>query len=107
MLATTSWDLTAILVLFVGCVLTSASVAILVKWALIRFAVELEYRVDSLEDRISREVKVRAQERSVESRKSKDDLVAWAQEAKEEPTKVKPQFSALDQWRHNKMVGKS
>ena len=105
-MTTISWDLTAILILFCGCVVVSGIVATLVKWALIRFTVELEYRVDSLEDRIAREVKVRGQERSVESRKSKGELLEWAEGQKEgagaEPAKNSP----LDQWRLDKMVGK-
>lgn len=105
-MTTTSWDLTAIIILFVGCVLVSAIVATLVKWALIRFTVELEYRVDSLEDRIAREVKVRGQERSVESRKSKSELLEWAEGEKGGVGGEAAKTSGLDQWRADKMVGK-
>jgi len=106
-MTTISWDFSAILVLFVGCVLVAFITSILTKWALIRFTVELEYRVDSLEDRIGSEVKKRAQEKSVESRKGKDDLVEWAQNAKAESTPGEQPLKPFDEWRRKKMAGKA
>lgn len=47
-------------------------------WTLRRFVIELEYRVDDLEGRISREVKKRGQEASVAKRAENTDLDEWA-----------------------------
>jgi hypothetical protein len=102
---TTSWVLTAILLPFLAGGVAGVCMGVLTKWGLIKFAVELEYRVDSLEDRISKEVKTRAQERSLEARRSNKSLLEWAQNGAEEPH-TPSAFPDLQSWRKNKMVGK-
>ena len=104
---TTSWDLTAIIVLFAGAVIVSLCTAIVAKWSLIRFAVELEYRIDGLEQRISSEVKKRAQEKSVEQRKGNQSLVDWANSETQEPQAHAPPKASFNDWYRKKMVGKS
>lgn len=103
---TSSWDITVILVLLACSGVVSICTAIVTKWTLIRFVVELEYRVDSLEDRIGTEVKKRAQEKSVASRAGQDQILDWAKEQKVSPPKIPNAFPELADWRKGKMVGK-
>ncbi len=92
--------------MLLGCsFVVSLFTAILTKWTLIRFTIELEYRVDSLEDRIGSEVKKRAQEKSVEARTSKDTLLEWAKEQKGGGVTAPNAFPGLADWRKGKMVG--
>jgi len=103
---TSSWDIPVIFMLLGCSFVVALFTALLTKWTLIRFTVELEYRVDSLEDRIGSEVKKRAQEKSVESRANKDTFLDWAKEQKNGPDAQPTAFPGLADWRKGKMGGK-
>jgi len=102
---TTYWYIIALIVLSGWVSVVSLCTALLVKWALIKFVVELEYRVDGLEDRIGSEVKKRAAANSVEARAGKDLALNWANEHRETPAKLPNAFPDLAGWRQGKMVG--
>jgi len=76
-------------------------VAVLAKWAQTRYLVELEYRIDDLEGRVTREVKIRAGAKGLEAKGKVDDLVTWAKDNTAQPN-VAPQNFA--DWRKSKMV---
>jgi len=102
---TSSWDISVILALSAWVSVVALCTALLTKWTLVKFIVELEYRVDSLEDRIGTEVKKRAQQNSVEARASKDAILDWAKEERGGPAKVPNAFPDLAGWRAGKMLG--
>lgn len=76
--------------------------AVLKNWATVKFLMELEYRLADCESRVNRETKIRAQEKSVVSRKGDDDLVTWA---KDNQTQGKVGQLDFAKWRKDKMVG--
>lgn len=71
------------------------------KWSQTRFLVELEYRLDDIEGRVSREVKIRAGAKGTEARLKQDDLVEWAKDHAAQPNLAPGNF--VD-WRRSKMV---
>ena len=75
--------------------------AVLKNWTMVKFLMELEYRLADCEGRVNRETKKRAQEMSVESRKGSDDLVEWAKDNAGQPNVGNLNFS---DWRKSKMV---
>lgn len=100
-MSTTSWVLTAIILPFVCGGIGGACLAVLTKWGQTRFIVELEYRLDDLEGRVNREVKIRAGAKGTEARNKADDLVEWAKDQQPQPNV--PGLNYLD-WRKSKMV---
>lgn len=75
--------------------------ALLKSWVMIKFLKELEYRLADCEGRVNRETKIRAQEKSVSSRKGTDELVDWAKDNAAQP---KVEQLNLTDWRKAKMV---
>ncbi len=74
--------------------------AFLTKWTLVRFLMELEYRLSDVEGRVSREVKIRANQESQKTKKNLDEWIAPAEsEAAASPVPV------FRDWYKKKMVG--
>jgi len=98
---TASWVLTALILPSVCGGLAGLCLALVTKWGQTRFIVELEYRLDDLEGRVTREVKIRAGAKGTEARNKADDLVEWAKENASQGNLPQQNFV---QWRHSKMV---
>ena len=98
---TVYWVMTAVfLPAFCGGV-GGLCLAMIAKWGQTRFLVELEYRLDDLEGRVTREVKIRAGAKGTEARNKADDLVTWAKDQAPQGNVVPQNF--MD-WRKSKMV---
>lgn len=98
---TAYWVLTAIILPFCCGGVGGLCLAVVHKWGQTRHIVELEYRLDDLEGRVTREVKIRAGAKGTEARNKADDLVEWAKNNTPEPALGKQNF--VD-WRKSKMV---
>ncbi len=96
------WDKFAIGVPILLGFLAGVAGAVLKNWVMIKFLMELEYRLADCEGRVNRETKKRAQEMSVSSRKGSDDLVEWAKDNAAQPNVGQLNFA---DWRKSKMVG--
>lgn len=99
----TSSYIFAILVPIICGALAGLCAAVLHKWTQTRFLVELEYRLDDIEGRVNREVKIRAGAKGTEARKQTDDLVEWAKDNTPQANLVPQNFK---DWRLSKMVQK-
>lgn len=78
-------------------------VALVVKWTLIKFVTELEYRLTDCEGRVNREVKIRAGEKGSAAKNKSDELVDWA---KDRAVEGQPGQLNFNDWRKSKMIGK-
>lgn len=88
--------------LLILCGLLAGTVgAALTHWSLIRALRMLEYRLEDLDGRVVREVKIRASEKSREVVNADKKLEEWARE-----TKVDPPVPNYADWRRSKMAGK-
>lgn len=97
----TYWAFSALLLPFFCGLVGGLCAATVHKWSQTRFLVELEYRLDDIEGRVSREVKIRAGAKGTEARLKADDLVTWAQENAAPANLGQQNFK---DWRLSKMV---
>lgn len=100
-MTTTQWVLFAIIVPSLSGGVAGLCLAVLAKWAQTRYLVELEYRLDDLESRVTREVKIRAGAKGTEARNKADDLIEWAKNNSTQPNLAPQNF--VD-WRRSKMT---
>ena len=96
------WGIFAVCLPFVAGLIGGVCGAVIKNWATVKFLTELEYRLADCESRVNRETKIRAQEKSVVSRKGDDDLVAWAKDNQSQGNVGQLNFA---DWRKSKMVG--
>ena len=98
---TAYWVLTAVFLPFCCGGIGGVCLAVVHKWGQTRHIVELEYRLDDLEGRVTREVKIRAGAKGTEARNKSDDLIEWAKTNSPQPNLVPQNF--VD-WRKSKMT---
>jgi hypothetical protein len=94
-----------VLIVSIFCSAVAGGVAAwLFTWGLWRSYLDLQYRVEDLEGRVVREVKIRAGEKSRLGRESDEKLDKWAAEQREASSPL-PQSSmkSLMDWRRDKM----
>lgn len=72
-------------------------------WSQRRFLVELDYRVAELEERVTREVKKRAQIVSTEKQNEERDLLSWAKNQRQGENNTVSVPSYRD-WYQKKMI---
>jgi hypothetical protein len=90
--------------LLILCGLLAGTVgAALTHWNILRVLRMLEYRLEDLDGRVVREVKIRASEKSREVKGADKNLELWAAEQKPDTSIKAPSF--MD-WRQSKMSGK-
>lgn len=71
-------------------------------WALLRLLRMLEYRLSDVEERVVREVKIRAAEKSLQNRKQETGLEEWAKNEVDK-TQAKP-VSTFTDWYKSRMT---
>lgn len=84
------WSLGVVLLLFTVCCLAAVLGSLVSFAVLARKTLALEFDLADLQGRLLREVKTRAAQESVKSRKADEDLLAQALAAKQKPVQQGP-----------------
>jgi len=92
------WQIVGLILAFFCGLAGGCSSYLIIHWAHIRFQRQLEYRVEDLEGRVIREVKIRASEASRKTGSIEKDLLEKINEEK------KPEELTLDSWRKKGFV---
>jgi len=75
-------------------------------WGLGRRTTELEYRLQDIEGRVTREVKIRSGQAGQRQKASDAELSDWAKEQVQPPApSVGPTLKPLQDWRRDRMTG--
>jgi len=94
-------------ILLIVCCFAAGWVAATLKvWGLGRRTKELEYCVEDLSGRVTREVKIRSGQAGQRQKNTDADLELWAKEqATAPPTPSGPTLKPLQDWRQDRMKG--
>jgi len=75
-------------------------------WGLGRRTTELEYRLEDIEGRVTREVKIRSGQAGQRQKAADTELSDWAKEQVQTPTPSPgPTLKPLQDWRRDRMTG--
>ena len=75
-------------------------------WGLGRRTSELEYRLEDIEGRVTREVKIRAGQAGQRQKTADQDTLEWAKAQVETPAPTSaPTLKPLQDWRRDRMIG--
>jgi len=94
-------------ILLVLCAFGAGWVAAVLKvWGLGRRTTDLEYRLEDLETRVTREVKMRSGQAGQSQKQADKDLLEWAKNQTDAPAQPQtPTVKPLMDWRRDKMTG--